>query len=207
MSGYSWKETPIQTKITINFWEGCNMYLQILQLKWEEPVTTLVLQKRFSCSAWDMWGLAQWSGGTWMHWCERDSEGGQTSAARAVHCRRAATISTPMTVKTPYCKYEPPKNRKCSLYWAFEHLVADCMACSRFVMNEKIQTPVVRNHLKQPGARAHKFYFNFRFSACICNWQKRFSKYRQISPRNEKICKWNVEIQVVIGTTFKLKLP
>jgi hypothetical protein len=43
--------------------------------------------------------------------------------------------------------YEPPKIRKCGLYWPVEQLVADCIACIRFVMNETIQKPVVRNHL------------------------------------------------------------
>jgi hypothetical protein len=45
--------------------------------------------------------------------------------------------------------YEPPKNRKCGLYWAVEQLVADSAACSMFVMKETITNPVVRSHLKR----------------------------------------------------------
>jgi hypothetical protein len=44
-------------------------------------------------------------------------------------------------VMTPYCMYEPPKNRKYGLYCAVEQVVADCAACIGFEIKENSIKP------------------------------------------------------------------
>ena len=54
------------------------------------------------------------------------------------------------------------------------------------------------------GAGPQQFTSTFDF-LLVCNWLKRISKHSQISPRNEKICKWNVEIPSRDRGQFELK--
>ncbi len=114
-----WIKTPVKWYITISRPSRCHMRFKLTGSK---PGPVLILKK--------------WLSGRQKRFYCIDVLRDLMLPACALHCKRIVTIIIKMAVVIPYCMYVPPKNRKCGLYCAVEHAVADCADCIRFEKKE-----------------------------------------------------------------------